>query len=93
MDDAADLVKRFAELPQDLRDGANCTRGRDQNHTDAEIKCSAEILFGNVAKALQEVEDGLARPGLELDFGGAVIGKNARNVVRQATAGDVRGSF
>src|SRR5579863_7709954 len=88
-DNAADLVKRFSQILQFLRNEANFLRRDDQHHADAEVERPSKIVFGNVAEVLKKVENRLLRPGICLNFHLAALGKDSRDVVGQAAAGDV----
>src|SRR5205823_8259544 len=51
------------------------------------------VVFGNIAQPLQEIEDGLARPGASVNVDSAAAGKDAGDVPGEPSTGDVGGTF
>ena len=82
--DPSDLIERLPELPQDLRNEPNFLCGDDEDHSDAEIEGSPEIIVWNIAEFLQQREDGLLGPGMGVDFGRTPRREDARDIVGEA---------
>lgn len=86
-------VEGFVQPLKSLGNEPNFFWRDNQHHANSEIEGSPEILVGYTADTLQELENGLFRPCFWVHFNCAGTRKNARDVVSQTTAGNVRGAF
>src|SRR5256714_11419190 len=72
---------------------ADCVgvRGRaDDDHADAHVEGSVHLRFGDVADLLHDAEDRGHGPTAACDFDGGAFGQDARDVLKESAARDVR---
>ena len=92
-DHPANLVERFAQLTEGLRNKAKFLFGNHQHHADAQVEGAAVIFVRHIAEFFEQIEDGLGRPGGRVDFDAEAARKDARDVVGETAAGDVGSTF
>ena len=63
--------------------------GKGQDHADAHVEGVVHITLGDAALLLNEVENGQAGEGVQLDLGGEALGHHAGHVLIETAAGDV----
>ena len=65
-------------------------RGDDHRHADPAVEGARHLLGLDTALRLQERHQPRLRPGIGIDLRVEALGQDARDVLEQAAAGDVR---
>ena len=87
----ADQVARLAGGAQRLEDLAQAVRRHDEHHADAHVEDAEHLLALDVALLAAGSWKSVGhRPAAALDHGVGVLGQDARQVVGEPAAGDVR---
>ena len=64
--------------------------GNHDQHTQAHVEGAEHFFFSDIAERLEMFEDGQDWPSAKLDHGGSAFGQDARQVLGDAAAGNVR---
>lgn len=93
-DNLADLENRgFPVSVQQLLDLVHVRAGDDEHHADAAVERAAHLLRSDVAAIHDEAEDGREGPARDVDDATCILGEDARDVLCEAAACNVREAF
>jgi len=90
--DTADTEELFASAFEVGFDRFYIGRGHDEDHADAHVERLQQFVSLDFSKHGEKFKDGRNRPRGEVDLRFNASGKNARQIARNAAAGDVRQS-
>ncbi len=89
-DDAADGVALFADAVEQRLDLLEFLRWHHQHHADAHIEGAHHLLLRMLPSFCRWLKIGSTGQLAHLDHRGSAFGQNARQIFRDAAAGDVR---
>ena len=87
---AAHDVELFFGAVEQIFGARKLGRGDGCDEPDAHVECAHHLFLRHVAQLAQVFEDGQHRPRSDLDLRPDALGQNARQILRNAAAGDVR---
>ncbi len=87
--DLADDPRLLAGFTQDVQGGLDVLLGYADDHAHAAVQHAVHFGFIDIAFLLQPVEHRRAGPARHVDHGLGAFWQHARDVVQQATTGDV----
>jgi hypothetical protein len=89
-DYAADYVEFFFGAVEQVFGACELVGGDGGDEADAHVESPHHLVFRDLAELAEVLEDGKHGPGADFDLRGGAFGQDAREIFRDAAAGDVR---